>query len=428
MDPAHPTARSQRGPRRPALNAVTKPRQVDTRQHHHADERPNLGVSTCDGRWASTHAAPRDATEPAFGSIRPVLVSGFSWRAKAGWKVGECGVFRQVPGVAQHVRWNPVGEVLPLNPMCPGRCVLLTDRRQPVDREAVRDADQGTPDATVDERHLPIHQPRPDDIWRISEGVDRVEDRVTRWVTPPAPTDPFTGDELRHARQRSACRLEEHAVFDERRHRIHLPKSARRVRSACSVSSARRVAGPERAAASGGRSRSMRRLCGHAAAIEPASGGIEPRGVSRTLRAPTPSRAGPYLSCHHPADIGQDAEPVWLGHEAPWWAHMIKHDVIQARIQLRRLSVPSRHRSGCTEGMGTAHEVLASQIVHLQCLPVRSGHAAEVGLCHFDEDVTSLPVLPMSDAKLFAPSIRNCVAVDDDVTQPVYRAAKFVGR
>ena len=173
---------------------------------------------------------------------RSVLLSGFSWRTKAGWKVGECGVFRQALGVAQHVGWNPVGEVLLQDAVNPGRGVLLTDRCEPVDRKTVRDADQGTPDATVDERHLPIHQPRPDDIGRVSEGIDRDEDRMTRWVTPPAPTDPFTGDKFRHVRQRSVCRLEEHSVFDERRHRIHRPKSAPRVRSAWPASPTCRAA------------------------------------------------------------------------------------------------------------------------------------------------------------------------------------------
>src|SRR5436190_133555 len=99
-----------------------------------------------------------------------MLSSGLSWRTKAGRKVGECGFFRQALGVAQHIGWNPVGELLLQDAVGPGR-VLLTDRREPVNRKTVRDADHGTPDATVDERHLPIHEPRPNDIWRASDGV-----------------------------------------------------------------------------------------------------------------------------------------------------------------------------------------------------------------------------------------------------------------
>ena len=68
-----------------------------------------------------TVARPESVTLPAFGGIRTVLSSGFSWRTKAGGKVGECGVFRQVLGVAQHVGWNPVGEVLLQDAVCPGR-------------------------------------------------------------------------------------------------------------------------------------------------------------------------------------------------------------------------------------------------------------------------------------------------------------------
>ena len=73
--------------------------------------------------------------ERAVGGIGSVLLSGSSWRTKAGWKVGECVVFRQALGVAQHVGWNPVGEVLLQDAVSPGRCVLLTDRREPVNRK-----------------------------------------------------------------------------------------------------------------------------------------------------------------------------------------------------------------------------------------------------------------------------------------------------
>jgi hypothetical protein len=87
---------------------------------------------------------------------------------------------------------------------------------------------------------------------------------MTRWVTPPAPTDPFAGDELRYARQGPCADSRQHAVFDERRHRIHLPKSAPRARSAWPASSARSVIGPERASSSHGKSCWMCRSCGRA--------------------------------------------------------------------------------------------------------------------------------------------------------------------
>ena len=93
-----------------------------------------------------------------------------------GW---QCGVFRQSLGVAQHVGWNPVGEVLHPDAVRPGRCVLLADALASLSvGKRSSGADQGTPGATVDECHLSIHQPRPHDIWRVSEGVDGVEDRV----------------------------------------------------------------------------------------------------------------------------------------------------------------------------------------------------------------------------------------------------------
>src|SRR5918994_7579 len=48
----------------------------------------------------------------------------------------------------------------------------------------------------VDERHLAVHQPRPDGVGRFGQGVQRVEDGVTRGVAPPASADRFASDHL----------------------------------------------------------------------------------------------------------------------------------------------------------------------------------------------------------------------------------------
>ena len=75
--------------------------------------------------------------------------------SKAGRELGECGVLRQALGIANTSLRDPVGKSC-LTAMRPGRGVLLPDRREPLDREAVRGADQGTPDPPVDERLFPF--------------------------------------------------------------------------------------------------------------------------------------------------------------------------------------------------------------------------------------------------------------------------------
>ena len=44
--------------------------------------------------------------------------------------------------------------------------VLLMESGQALDWKPVGEADQGRPQTSVDERHLPVHQPRTDDVRR----------------------------------------------------------------------------------------------------------------------------------------------------------------------------------------------------------------------------------------------------------------------
>ena len=65
--------------------------------------------------------------------------------------------------------------------MCTGRRVLLVDRGQILGWEAIRYPDQRGPQSPVDECHLPVHEPHPDDVRRFGQLVEGIEDGTTRW-------------------------------------------------------------------------------------------------------------------------------------------------------------------------------------------------------------------------------------------------------
>ena len=102
------------------------------------------------------------------------------------------------------------------------RCrVLLMESSQALDRKSVGEADECCPQPSVDERHLPVHEPRTDDIRGVGQPVQRFEDRVTRRVTPPTSANRSACDHLGNVRNRSASGLEEHSLLRQHFDRLH---------------------------------------------------------------------------------------------------------------------------------------------------------------------------------------------------------------
>ena len=107
------------------------------------------------------------------------------------------------------------------------RRVLLMEGGQALHGESIGQANECWPQTSVDERHLPVHQPRADDIRGVSEEVQGVEDRMARWVAPPASADRFASDQLGDVWHRSVSGLQEHPLLDQCHHRLHRSHPAR---------------------------------------------------------------------------------------------------------------------------------------------------------------------------------------------------------
>src|SRR5262249_17368597 len=77
-----------------------------------------------------------------------------------------------------------------------GDRVMPLDRSEPLGRDDRAQAYYRRPDSTVYQRHLAIHEPEANYVRRVSDSVDRGEDRVARWMGPPTPRDGFARDQL----------------------------------------------------------------------------------------------------------------------------------------------------------------------------------------------------------------------------------------
>ena len=81
-----------------------------------------------------------------------------------GWELADGLVLRQAVCSLHDVLRHPLREALFTDSMGTRTRVLLMDRRQPFARKSIGDADQGGPQAAVDEGHLPVDEPRADDV------------------------------------------------------------------------------------------------------------------------------------------------------------------------------------------------------------------------------------------------------------------------
>ena len=95
-----------------------------------------------------------------------------------GWELADGLVLGQTVCSLRDVLGHPLREALFTDSMGTRTRVLLMDRRQPFARKSIGDADQGRPQAAVDEGHLPVDEPRADDVRRVGEDIERLEDRV----------------------------------------------------------------------------------------------------------------------------------------------------------------------------------------------------------------------------------------------------------
>jgi hypothetical protein len=99
--------------------------------------------------------------------------------------------------------------------------VLFVEGREVAWRNPISKHDEGGPQASVNERHLSVHQPCSDHVVRVGEVAQRREDGVTGGVGPPTATDRFTGDQFGDTRQWPAGGLQQHPVLHELIHWVH---------------------------------------------------------------------------------------------------------------------------------------------------------------------------------------------------------------
>ncbi len=130
-------------------------------------------------------------------------------------------VLRELLGGARHVHRYPLRKRLLARAVGTRWRVLLVDGGQALGGESIGHAHHSRPQTSVDEGHLALDQPRADHVRGVGEAVHRIEDGVARRMAPPATADRFTSDQLGDARERSARGLEEHALLDQRHHRVH---------------------------------------------------------------------------------------------------------------------------------------------------------------------------------------------------------------
>ena len=153
---------------------------------------------------------------------------------ETGWELGEGIVDRQLAGGHHHVVGDPLGKWLLDNPMGTRCRVLFVKRRKLLGCKAICHTHERRPQATVHERHLAAYQSQANDVERLVEQLQLVEDGMALRMSPPTSLDRFTSDQLGNVGQRSTRRLQQNAVFGERCHHIHiaiLSQSDRRRRS-----------------------------------------------------------------------------------------------------------------------------------------------------------------------------------------------------
>ena len=144
---------------------------------------------------------------------RPAHLSSLG--LKAGWELGEGVVDRQLARGDHHVVGNPLGKGLLDNSMCTRGRVLLEKRRQLFGCKTIGDSHERRPDPAVNERHFATYQTQANDIGRLVEQLQLVEDGMTLWMAPPTSFDRLTGDQRGDVRQGSTGRLQHHPVLDE---------------------------------------------------------------------------------------------------------------------------------------------------------------------------------------------------------------------
>ena len=140
------------------------------------------------------------------------------WRQGGSW--ARASSSRQLGGGTGLAVGKPVREWLLGDTMRSRRRVLLVQSGQLLGREAIREPRQCGPQTAMHECDLAVDQPQANDIGRIVECPQDVEDRVPLRMPPPASLDRLTGDQFGNIGDRSPRRLQQHAVLDQRGHDI----------------------------------------------------------------------------------------------------------------------------------------------------------------------------------------------------------------
>lgn len=104
--------------------------------------------------------------------------------------------FRQRCACLQDVGWDPIGEGSRLPAMSAAICMDITNGGETCCVESIGKADQGRPDAAVNEGDLAVQEAAGQHVWGGPQKARDSKNAVGGWVRPPAPLDGLAGDEL----------------------------------------------------------------------------------------------------------------------------------------------------------------------------------------------------------------------------------------
>ena len=100
------------------------------------------------------------------------------------------------------------------------RCVLLNDLRKLPGRKAPGEPNQRRPKSAMNERDLSINESADENLIRLGNRFEDLEDVMTPWVCPPAPGDRFTDDGFGEPGYRTFGRNENDTVLPDKGQRI----------------------------------------------------------------------------------------------------------------------------------------------------------------------------------------------------------------
>src|SRR2546425_5817755 len=123
-------------------------------------------------------------------------------------------------GLRQNFRRDPLREWHDVTGMATRWCVLLSNLRKLLRREAFGKANKVRPKAPMNQRDLSADEPAHENLVRVGHGSKDRVDVMALWMRPPAALDVFPDNRFRKARRRPLGRREDDAVLSDESQRL----------------------------------------------------------------------------------------------------------------------------------------------------------------------------------------------------------------